>query len=124
MGGSGTVLINPTINYNTRTITFELSLQQIISTQTTTTFRIASAAVPAMAMVAARIEDFDGGSYLSDLAGFVELLSADEGQVISSNAPPDMSFNAYDYRDISSNTTINLGYFTVYSQAAYSNTVF
>lgn len=124
VGGSGTVLINPTINYNTRTITFELSLQQIISTQTTTTFRIASAVVPAMAMVAARIEDFDGGSYLSDLAGFVELLSADEGQVISSNAPPDMSFNAYDYRDISSNTTIDLGYFTVYSQAAYSNTVF
>ena len=53
VGGSGTVLINPTINYNTRTITFELSLQQIISTPTTTTFRIASAVVPAMAMVAA-----------------------------------------------------------------------
>ena len=33
VGGSGTVLINPTINYNTRTITFELSLQQIISTR-------------------------------------------------------------------------------------------
>jgi hypothetical protein len=30
VGGSGSVLINPSINHSTRTITFELSLEQIL----------------------------------------------------------------------------------------------
>lgn len=123
-GGSGSVLINPSINHSTRTITFELSLEQILPSQTTTTYRVASAVIPAMAMIGARIEDFEGGAYLSDPEGFVELLSEDEGAVVSSGAPPEMSFNAYDYRNITQNQTIDLGYFTSYSQAAYSNTVF
>ena len=124
VGGSGSVLINPSINHSTRTITFELSLEQILPSQTTTTYRVASAVIPAMAMIGARIEDFEGGAYLSDPEGFVELLSEDEGAVVSSGAPPEMSFNAYDYCDITQNQTIDLGYFTSYSQAAYSNTVF
>lgn len=124
-GGSETLLLNPTIDYANKAITFEISLEAFDTQQMYAYYRIAAAQLPNNALIAASIEDYDGGSYVGDLDGFRHLLYLEKFANISTNLAPTLAINLSDYIGITSDTMpIKLGEFISYSEAAINNTIF
>jgi hypothetical protein len=114
--GSKTNLLNPTIDYNNRIITFDLSLSSIAVGQTSVSYLVSEALLPKNAIIAARLEDYFDGSPI-DIEFFRSLLETDEGLDISELAPAVLDLDLTPYLNISSNTNVQLGFIRSYAEA-------
>ncbi|MFA6626951.1 MAG: hypothetical protein WCT17_00265 [Bacilli bacterium] len=125
-GGAGSTLQNGVVSGNV--ITFDISLEAfgtIDATEHLVSYDVSSALLSLNALLAARIEDYNGGSYTSHLNDFRTILYPDRAANISTIAPPVLSIDLSSYRNITTQTSpISIGYFSVYSEAALNNTVF
>lgn len=122
---SNTKLINPSIDFVNKTITFELSLETIDINQTILSYRITKIILPSQSIIATRIEDYNNGEYLNNPDGFRNLLYQEKDNTISDNLAPDLTIDISPYLNITSTTyNVHLGYFTSYSEAAVNNTLF
>lgn len=115
IGGSESHLYNASINHSAKTITFELSLNQIQLGQTYVSYELTHVLLPANAVIAARYSD----SGFTNLELFRNSLKSEIGQNISTNAPPTLNLTLTPaLLNITSNTTVSLGWFVSYSEAA------
>ncbi len=121
-GGSQTKLLNPTIDYNNKIITFTLSLDLIASGQTSISYQLTDALIPANALIAERISDYYSGSPIN-YAEYQDLLEAEADSGIASTLAPVLTTTLPNVPNGGSQT-ITLGYFTSYSEAAVYNAAF
>ncbi len=128
--GSETTLINPIINYVAQTITFEISLEAIASTQTEIYYHMTNVVISEKALAAARIEDYQNGAYVGLEDDFRHELLKEKDAMIATGVKP---YFYIDFTALSSeNQTrldngldtlpISIGYFTIYSESAMNNT--
>lgn len=121
IGGSETILLNPTINPSQKTITFDLNLRLINSSQSVTYFRIRSALLPANAIIAEKWEEYGGGyaDLMAKLRGEIEA-----GLNISQLIPPELQIDLSGYQNITQTTQVLLGNFVSYSQASVNDATY
>ncbi|TVP96695.1 MAG: hypothetical protein EA374_00775, partial [Acholeplasmatales bacterium] len=111
VGGSDTRLLTADIDYEARVITFDLNLTTIAVGQTTVSYAIDTATLPAGAMIAAL------NAAQSDLV-------IDAPLDISVTAPPDLTLNLTPFLDGNSHPNILLGTFRSYAEAAVFDGLF
>lgn len=127
IGGSQTQLINADFNGENNTITFEISLEAFDSNQGTASYRVAAASLPVNALIAASINDYDGGSLSGNLNAFRELLYLEKDAGISENVIPTLEIDLSYYFNlgiVQPTDPISMGIFVSYSEAAVNNTIF
>ncbi|HAQ56571.1 MAG TPA: hypothetical protein DCR44_04130 [Acholeplasmatales bacterium] len=123
-GGSDTVLTVPTVNYDTRTITYTISMEAFAPSQTTVSYAITSIQTSAYALVAKRAYDQYGGTPTQvQLEAYNNLLYAERYAGISTAYPALLTLTLPS-RSITSNTTLSLGYFGVFSEAFVGSDLF
>ncbi|MBN2877946.1 MAG: hypothetical protein JXL85_09885 [Bacilli bacterium] len=116
-GGSDTILSSPVIDYNNKTITFSISMEAFDSGQTTASYEVTDALISSGALIAQRAYDYYGYTpSQSELEDFRDLLYPEKDDYISTDYPASLDVTLPSY-NITTSTTLSIGYFTVYSEA-------
>ena len=116
-GGSNTIISQPDIDYLNKTITFSISMEAFDSQQTTAAYSVTDALISSNALIAIRAYDYYGYTpSQAELEAFRALLYPERNAGISTSYPASLSVTLPSH-DITSNVTLSLGYFTVYSEA-------
>jgi len=124
VGQSETVLANGTIDYNNHTINFQISMEAFDVSQTTVSYEIVNASTSIYALVAQRPDDYYSGPPSSaNLLEYRDLLDQANETGISQSYPADLSVSLPSH-SISSNVTLELGYFTIFSEAFVGDDLF
>ena len=115
--GSNTVLSNPDIDYINNTVTFSISMEAFNPAQTTASYSVTNALISSYALIAVRPDDYYGHSpSIAELQALRVLLNPEKDNGISTSYPADLSVTLPSH-DITSNVTISIGYFSIYSEA-------
>jgi len=124
VGQSETVLANGTIDYVNHTINFHISMEAFGVSQTTVSYEIVNASTSIYALIAERPDDYYGGPPSSaNLLEYRDLLDQANEVGISQTYPADLSVTLPSH-SISSNVTLELGYFTIFSEAFIGDDLF
>jgi hypothetical protein len=124
VGGSSTVLSAVDIDYINKTLTFTISMEAFLAGQTTASYEVASAFTSACALIAIRAYDYYGHSpSQAEIEAFRALLNSAGESGISLDYPADLEVTL-PAKTITSEVTLSLGYFTVYSEAFVKNNLF
>ncbi len=132
--GSDTILSLGNIDYINREITFTISMEAFnfsnytnfdpVTGRPIASFRVFNAITSASSLIAIRPDDYFSGSPtqtdLEDLSGY---LFAERYDQISTDYPAELDIILPVY-NISSNTTLSLGYFSVFSEAFINDPIF
>jgi hypothetical protein len=119
-GSSGTVLSNGTVDYAEKKITYQISMEAFSTGGVAVSYQVTHAETSANALVACRASDYDG---FTTLAAFSYLLRQEGAQDISLDYPPELTLTLPS-KTITTNQTVTLGYFTVYSEAFVGDNLF
>ncbi|MGD9909168.1 MAG: beta strand repeat-containing protein [Candidatus Izemoplasmatales bacterium] len=123
-GGSSTVLSTPTIDYDNHTITYQISMEAYLAGGVNVTYQVSSAQTSLYALIAERPDDYYGTSPSSaQLLSYRTLLFPEKSMGISTNYAPVLSVTLPS-KTITSNTTLSLGYLTVFSEAFVGSDLF
>ncbi|MDD3122699.1 MAG: hypothetical protein PHC62_04165 [Candidatus Izemoplasmatales bacterium] len=123
-GGSSTVLSGATINYDTHTVTYQVSMEAFLTGQTTASYKVSSALTSAFSLIAKRPEDYYGGTpSAANLLQYRTLLYPEKDAGISNNYPSLLQVTLPS-KSITSNVTLSLGYFTIFSEAFVGDNLF
>ncbi len=115
--GSNTTLTQPEVDYINKTVTFSISMEAFDSEQTTATYSITNALISSNALIAVRVYDYYGYTpSQAELEAFRELLVPEKNNVISTSYPAELSVTLPSH-EITSNVTLSIGFFTIYSEA-------
>ncbi len=116
-GGSNSVISNPDIDYVNKTITFSISMEAYNSSQTTATYNVTTAPISSYALIAIRPYDYYGYTpSTAELQALRADLYDEKDDVISTEDPAILTVTLPSH-DITSNVTLSIGYFSVYSEA-------
>ncbi len=123
-GGSDTVLDRASINYVSKRIDFTISLEAFLSAQSDVSYLITEIPTSAYALTAIRAYDYYGHTpSVSEMEAFNNLLSSEAGNGISISYPALLEVTLPS-RTITTDVTLLLGYFAVYSEAFVGNDLF
>lgn len=122
-GGSQSVLENPTINYVTREINFAISMEAFDPLQPLASFDVFNVLASSNSLIAIRPDDYFISNPSATLADISALLYDERYDVISTDYPALLDITLPNH-DITSNTTLPLGYFSIYSEAFVNDPIF
>ncbi len=123
-GGSDTVLTVPVVDYDLKTLTFTISMEAFLESQTTVSYAITSAQISAYALIAKRAYDQYGGVPTeAEMKAYNNLLYPERSDGISTDYPALLTLTLPS-RSITTNTTLSLGYFSIYSEAYVNSDLF
>ncbi len=123
-GGSDTVLENGTVDYVNKIVYFSISMEAFLSGQTLAAYDVTNALTSASALIAIRAEDYYGHApSTAELEAFRALLLAAGESDISTSYPAKLEVTL-PAKTITSDVTLSLGYFTVYSEAFVGSNLF
>lgn len=115
--GSNTFLSSGVIDDINKRITYTISLEAFDPAQTSVSYAVSAASISSRALVAKRPNDqFGGPPTQQNLYDYRDLLYPGRFQTISTSYPATLSV-ALPARTITTNQTVTLGYFTIFSEA-------
>jgi len=123
-GGSDTILTNGTIDYDLHTVNFQISMEAFNDGQTTATYAITNALTSIFALIAETPNDYYGGvPSAANLLEYRTLLYPEKGDLISADYAPILDITLPS-KSITSNVTLSLGTFTIFSEAFVGDDLF
>ena len=122
--GSNAFLTNATVDFDNRIVTFKVSMEAFDISQTIANFQIANAFTSLNALVGLRPDDYYNGTPTpTELLDYRDLLYPDRELSISTNYPASLQVTLPS-KTITSNVTLSVGYFTVFSEAFLGDDLF
>ncbi len=118
--GSSTILSKPEIDYINNELTFSISMEAFLVSQTSVTYAVTNALTSTGALIAMRPDDYYGYAPNSaELQAYRTLLypEKDDGIATDPDIAAVLSVDPLPSQDITSSVTISAGYFTVFSEA-------
>ncbi|MDD3477805.1 MAG: hypothetical protein PHP32_02930, partial [Candidatus Izemoplasmatales bacterium] len=123
-GGSETYLSDGTVDYDNHIITYTISMEAFLDGQTSASYSVYSALTSAYALIGERPDDYYGHSpSAAELLAYRALLYPERNDSISTSYPADLVVTLPS-KSITSNTTLTLGYFTIFSEAFVGDDLF
>ncbi|MDZ4195893.1 MAG: hypothetical protein U1C51_01450, partial [Candidatus Izemoplasmatales bacterium] len=124
-GGSSTILSNGVYNDIAKTVTFTISMEGFLVGQTIANWSVFSITSSANALVAKRINDYYGSPpSQAQLDEYNNLLFSQRFQGIATGSVGATLTTTLPSRSITSNQTISVGYFSIFSEAYINSDLF
>jgi hypothetical protein len=124
-GGSSTILSNGVYNDLAKTITFSISMEGFLVGQTIANWNVTSITSSANALVAKRINDYYGSPpSQAQLEEYNGLLFSQRFQGIATGSVGATLTTTLPSKSITSNQTISVGYFSIFSEAYINSDLF